>query len=343
MIDRDAVRRSPSRDHYVVVESATVRDVRLSYRALGILTYCLDQDKSWQIRSEQLARGEGREGRDAVRKALHQLARYGYYRLERRRFLDGTTVMGVAISKYPVTAWADDYRRFDENLTIPVVEQQDGSWLVRYPDETYGPDGITAGTSPSGDESPADEEQTPTPDPALETGADAAPAEKSKRALPPAARAAAAKKRRPPAPRAAKNKPDDRSTNGEPAEPKEKTPAQEVATWYYSHATTHLGPYAGPKKSGWYFSLIKLSEQALDAGYEQRQVARAFQRTQVHWPSAAQFQRALSDERNNAPGPGRYGGRPAPYSDAATWGDVSDASQEPAPAFDEAVFGIVPA
>ncbi|MFB6525269.1 hypothetical protein [Streptomyces sp. NPDC056399] len=335
MIDRSALRRSPRRKYHVEVESETVRDINLSYRSLGILTYCLDQHESWQVRSEQLSRGEGREGRDAIRKSLHQLAKYGYYRLERRRFRDGKTVMGAAISEYPMEQWARDYEIFGEDLTIPVVEQQDGSWQVRYPDDTYGPDGITAGTAPGADDAPADE-QTPAPKPEIDT--EEAPAKEAKRPLPPAARAAAGQRKRRPA-----TPPDEGSANGEPPEPKKKTPAQEVAAWYYDHATKHLGPYAGPKKSGWYFGLLKLSEQALEAGYEKQQVAKAFQRTGVHWPNAPHFQRALSDERNNAPMPARYGGRPALYNDAATWGPIGSDDPPPAPAFDEPVFSVVPA
>ncbi|WP_435059432.1 hypothetical protein [Streptomyces sp. bgisy060] len=337
MIDRSSLRRSPRRKYHVEVESETVRDTNLSYRALGILTYCLDQHESWQVRSQQLARGEGREGRDAVRKSLHQLAKYGYYRLERRRFRDGKTVMGAAISEYPMGQWASDYQRFGEDLTIPVVEQEDGSWMVRYPDDTYGPDGITTGAEPGA--SGPDEEPTRAPE--GEAADEVAPAQKAGRTLPPAARAAAAKKRRPAAsrPRAAKKDPDG---GAEGEESKKKTPAQELATWYYGLATEHLGPYAGPKKSGWYFGLVKLSQQALDAGYEQQEVAKAFQRTGVHFPNAAQFQRALSDQRNNRPVPARYGGRPTLYNDAATWGDISS-DGPPAPALDEPVFGVVPA
>ncbi|MGW1275473.1 hypothetical protein ACWD4V_00755 [Streptomyces tsukubensis] len=343
MMNRSGVRQSPSRRYYVEVESKTARDTRLSYRALGILTFCLDQHESWQVRSEQLARGEGREGRDAVRKALHQLARNGYYRLERRRFLDGKTAMGAAISKYPVPQWAADYLLFGEELTVPVVEQEDGSWRVRYPDGTLGLDGITGGTEL---EEPDDTDQSEDGEPACDDDrgpdltADPAPGQ-SQPVRPPTARPRARKKPRPPAARAVtKESPD---PGGD--EPKKKTPAQDVASWYYDHTTKHLGPYAGPKKSGWYFGLVKLSEQALAAGYGQQEVAKAFQRTRVHWPSASQFQRALSDERNNRP-PSGYDGRPAPYSDAATWG--TDGTGDPTsprtpddPA-DTPVFGIDP-
>lgn len=130
----------------------------------------------------------------------------------------------------------------------------------------------------------------------------------------------------------------------------QKTPAQEVASWYYEHAEEHLGPYAGSKRSGWHFGLIKLSQQALDTQYTQytqKQVAKAFQRTGVHFPTAHQFQRALSEERNNRPMPAQYGGCPAPYNDAVTWG-VNDQASPPDASSPEghdecAEFGIAPA
>ncbi|MFG2865435.1 hypothetical protein [Streptomyces sioyaensis] len=331
MTNRSAVRRN-RRTYFVQVESQTARDDRISFRALGLLTYCLDQHESWNVRSEQLARGEGREGRDAVRKALHELAAHGYYRLERRRFLDGKTAMGAAVSEYPVEQWAQDYVTFGGKLDVPVVEQEDGSFRVRYPDSTLGPDGFALDPeSTVPDEAPADADAAPDP------GPEAKPKKKPRTAPPAAARCAAQKKAQQP------EKQEEPTTR----EAKGKTPAQEVATWYYEHATQYLGPYAGKQKSGWYFGLVKLSQQALEAKYTQKQVAKAFQRTGVHFPTAHQFQRALSDERNNKPMPAQYGGRPAPYSDAATWGTYGT-GEPPAPGAPNdldggATFGIVPA
>ncbi|MER5301286.1 hypothetical protein ABT039_17690 [Streptomyces lasiicapitis] len=336
MTHRSAVRHN-HRPFYVTVESATVRDTRISYRALGLLTYCLDQADSWQVRSEQLAHGEGREGRDAVRKALHELAAHGYYRLERRRFLDGTTAMGAAVSRFPVEQWAQDYVTFGKKLDVPVIEQQDGSFRVRYPNGDLGPDGFTPDPAPTvpGDAPTTVPEREPQQEPQPEPKSEAKPKKKTRRTPPAAARAAAKKNQQARA----------REEPGEAAgAAKEKTPAQQVATWYYDHAKQHLGPYAGKQKSGWYFGLVKLSQQALDAEYTQKQVAKAFQRTGVHFPTAHQFQRALSDERNNKPMPAQYGGRPAPYSDAATWGADSAATLRATQDHDDgAVFGIVPA
>ncbi|MFK0290716.1 hypothetical protein ACIQU6_09585 [Streptomyces sp. NPDC090442] len=324
--NRSAVRHN-RRTYYVHVESTTVRDHRLSYRALGVLTYCLDQHDSWCVRSEQLARGDGREGRDAVRKALHELAAHGYYRLERRRYLDGTTAMGAAVSEYPVEQWAQDYRTFGGKLDVPVVEQEDGTFRIRYPDGTLHSDGFGTDT----------EVTSPSPERAEENVTK--PERKKTRRIPPAAARSAAKDK------AAGSSCPAPAAEAEPKTAKKQTPADVLATWYYRHATQRLGPYAGKQKSGWYMGLRKLSQQALDAEYTQRQVANALLRTNVHFPSAHQFQRALSDERNNRPTPTQYGTRPAPYSDTATWGtDDTTAPTTGAPQeADDVTFGIVPA
>ncbi|MGI5337639.1 hypothetical protein ACQEVS_09710 [Streptomyces sp. CA-181903] len=335
MNTRSAVRHN-RRPLFVTVESATARDTRISFRALGVLTYCLDQADSWNVRSEQLARGEGREGRDAVRKALHELAAHGYYRLERRRFLDGKTAMGAAVSVYAVEQWAKDYITFGKKLDVPVVEQPDGSFRVRYPDNTLGPDGFAVDPDARPDDVPLEDE----PEFDLEFEPEPAPApepkpKKKSRRVPPAAARAAAKKAQPTSP--------GEQENETAEETKAKTPAQQVATWYYDHAVQHLGPYAGKQRSGWYFGLVKLSQQALDAEYTQKQVAKAFQRTGVHFPTAHQFQRALSDELNNKPMPAQYGGRPAPYNDAATWGTDTVGPPAPSAPDDGVMFGVVPA
>ncbi|AKN68780.1 hypothetical protein QR97_02255 [Streptomyces sp. PBH53] len=333
MTNRSAIRIN-RRHHSVRIETATTRDDDISFRALGLLTHILGHKEDWQVRSEQLARGKNREGRDAIRKALHELARFGYYRLERRRYLDGTQAMGTAVSEYPVKEWVEDYITFGCKLDVPVVEQEDGSFRVKYPDGTLGPDGFMPNLD---DPDPSESAEEPQPT-----------TEETPRKLPPAA--ARAKK----GPKKKAEPKDDSAPPSNPPvqeppkkEPKQRPPADQVATWYYEYATKHLGPYAGKQKSGWYMGLKNMTQQALDAGYTPREVAKAFQRTGLHFPSATQFQRALSDERNNKPMPSRYGGRPAPYSDAATWGPMATGEPPSTTTIydpdDGADFGVVPA
>lgn len=139
-------------DQHVRVLRRVVRDTRISFRALGILAWLLDRPDGWVVRAEQISR-EGqrpdgttadgtthaREGREAVRTALRELAAAGYYRLERRRMRDGSIAMGNAVADEPVPSWAEQWQVFD-GKAVPVVEQPDGTFLVRYPDGTLQPD-----------------------------------------------------------------------------------------------------------------------------------------------------------------------------------------------------------
>ena len=134
--------RKRRRNPFVQVPSSAVNDSTLSYRALGVLVYLLDKPDGWVVSAERLAKNPtrgGREGRDAVRSALRELALAGYYRLERRQRRDGTFSMGTALSEDRVDAWAQQAEHF-EGRAVTVVEQTDGSWMVRYADGTMQPD-----------------------------------------------------------------------------------------------------------------------------------------------------------------------------------------------------------
>lgn len=68
--------------------NATITDERLSYRALGVLTYLVSRPDGWETDSDSLADGEKREGRDAVRRALRELEELRYlhrFRLQNTR------------------------------------------------------------------------------------------------------------------------------------------------------------------------------------------------------------------------------------------------------------------
>ncbi|RJL22042.1 hypothetical protein [Bailinhaonella thermotolerans] len=136
-------RRTP----FVQVPSATIRDKRLSFRARGILAYLLDMPDEWEVRSEVIA-AAGIEGREAVRSALHELGEHGYYRLERRHLLDGTFVMGTAISEEPVPEWAEAYAEFG-GMAITVVQQRDRSFKVKRKDGRLVDDGFGTPTPPT--------------------------------------------------------------------------------------------------------------------------------------------------------------------------------------------------
>ncbi|MGW3628372.1 hypothetical protein [Streptomyces sp. NPDC000880] len=316
------------RAHYVRVESATARNTQISYRALGLLTYLLDQSEEWQVRSEQLCQGEGREGRDAIRRALRELAAVGHYRLERRRFRDGKQAMGTALSEFPVKQWAEDHITF-EGKPIPVLEQEDRTFLVRYPDGSLGSDGFEPGPddrapedTPAEDEDAVDEPKAkPTP------AAKPSPAKPSPAKARAATKTTAAEKQAAAEEKAAQKKALDEAAN-------------KVATWWWEDAEKHLGKYVGAK--GGFIAMRKQVLSAMEAGYTQRQCADALRHARQHWPSRQQWQTALGVVTNHVP-PRQLNGR-IPYSDAATWGTpeaTTTAADDSTPDDDDAQFGVL--
>jgi len=130
---------------YLNVPSATVTDGRLSFKARGILAYLLDKPAGWDVRSVSIA-ADSPDGKAAVQAGLRELARAGYYRIERRRLLDGRLVTGTAVSEEPVASWASEYAEYQG--PVPVVQQPDGSFQVRRKDGSLTGDGFSAGPKP---------------------------------------------------------------------------------------------------------------------------------------------------------------------------------------------------
>jgi hypothetical protein len=337
--DPTAVRHN-RRPKFVPVDSGTVRDTSISFRALGLLTYLLDQKKGWQVRSDQLSKGEGREGRGAVRTALRELAENGYYRLERRRLRTGKCVMGTSVSEYPIEQWIRDHEVFStaSDPAVPVVEQEDGTFLVEYPDGTFGSDGFTPDPFDDDEEPPADLE--PEGEEVDATAAEEPPAAPKK----PAARPR--RTRRTPEQKTA----DDAEKEAEKARQAEEkaaldAAAEKVAKWWWEDAEKHLGKYVG--KNNGYLAMRGMVKKALEAGYTQRQCADALRHARKHLPSAQQWQTALGVISNHII-PSQPNGR-VPYSDKATWGHPSDAptpTPDDTPSTtaddsDDATFGVI--
>ncbi len=69
--------RNPRRDRFTVVGRELINDSRLSFRARGVLIWLLDKPDGWHFNSEAMAR-EAKEGREAIRTALRELADLGY-------------------------------------------------------------------------------------------------------------------------------------------------------------------------------------------------------------------------------------------------------------------------
>jgi hypothetical protein len=131
---------------YLNVPSATVSDGRLSFKARGILAYLLDKPAGWDVRSVSIAADSQADGKAAVQAGLRELARAGYYRIERRRLLDGRLVTGTAVSEEPVTSWAAEYAEYQG--PVPVMQQPGGGFKVVRKDGSLTGDGFVAAAGP---------------------------------------------------------------------------------------------------------------------------------------------------------------------------------------------------
>src|SRR5688572_29114682 len=69
------VRKEPAK--YATISKGFLSDVRLTYRAKGILAYLLSKPDDWQVRETDLIK-QGPDGRHAVRRALQELHNAGY-------------------------------------------------------------------------------------------------------------------------------------------------------------------------------------------------------------------------------------------------------------------------
>src|SRR4249920_411843 len=92
---------------YTLIRDSVLRDERLSYRARGVLVAILSRPDHWATSADRLA-AEGAEGRDAIRSAMDELAKYGY--LERRNVqVDaGRWVKQIIVYDQPSDARSED-------------------------------------------------------------------------------------------------------------------------------------------------------------------------------------------------------------------------------------------
>lgn len=140
--------RKVVRTHYVQITNDTVRDTRISYRALGILTELLSHEEGWVVRTKDLGRRR-KEGTDAVAAALRELAAAGYYRVERRRRPSGKFKMGTAVADYPIAQWAEDFKRYPKGGVPVRVDDNDNPIDEPTPEPGF-PDPVTSDATGTG-------------------------------------------------------------------------------------------------------------------------------------------------------------------------------------------------
>lgn len=76
---------------YTTIPNATLHDVRLSFRARGVLAFLLAHPDDWDTRTGNLSDFSEGEGRDAVRTALKELQTLGYVDQFKEKYLDEAT------------------------------------------------------------------------------------------------------------------------------------------------------------------------------------------------------------------------------------------------------------
>lgn len=79
------IRRGPRRsDNFSIIYNDVINDVRLSFRARGVLIWLLSKPADWSARSQAIA-DQSPDGRESVRTAMRELQRVGYLVIEKVR------------------------------------------------------------------------------------------------------------------------------------------------------------------------------------------------------------------------------------------------------------------
>jgi hypothetical protein len=95
---------------FTITPTATLDDMSLSYRDLGILSYLISRPEGWTVSYKGLMKSSerfGREGEKAVLQSLRNLRAAGYYHIEQVRGSDGRIRTLTHISDTPVLAWME--------------------------------------------------------------------------------------------------------------------------------------------------------------------------------------------------------------------------------------------
>jgi len=98
------VRRGPRlASNFTILSNAVINDERLSFRARGVLIWLLSKPDDWRTRSDSIAGHSPKEGRDAIRSALRELAELGYLIREKIQNERGQWITIQTIYEDPVT------------------------------------------------------------------------------------------------------------------------------------------------------------------------------------------------------------------------------------------------
>lgn len=98
------VRRGPRlAANFTILSNDIIADERLSFRARGVLIWLLSKPDDWRTRADSIAAQSSKEGRDAIRSALRELADLGYLVREKIQNELGQWITIQTIYERPVT------------------------------------------------------------------------------------------------------------------------------------------------------------------------------------------------------------------------------------------------
>lgn len=93
--------------NYTTIGNVLFEDERLAADEVGILAYLLSRPHDWEVRRPALMRRWGM-GRDAIKRVITNLVRFGWCRPERTRLPNGTTFVIYEIRDEPGPELSDD-------------------------------------------------------------------------------------------------------------------------------------------------------------------------------------------------------------------------------------------
>ena len=96
--------RVTHRQRFTVIDQRTINDARMSFKALGLLTWLLDKPDNWTVDSTRIANGRDKDGRDSVRSALQELEQLGYLRREKIHSENGQWISVANVYEQPAQA-----------------------------------------------------------------------------------------------------------------------------------------------------------------------------------------------------------------------------------------------
>lgn len=89
-------------DRYLIIANSTIRDIRLTFRARGVLAFVLSWPDGHRMTSSDIAQW-GVEGREAVRTAFRELETAGYLTIVKKQYASGRWATTITVYDTPTT------------------------------------------------------------------------------------------------------------------------------------------------------------------------------------------------------------------------------------------------